>query len=167
MFFVQWFRSHLLLPWKPQLCKIYKRCLVADHFGRNATDWELKEENDPKHMSRNGDRTIQLKELIWPSISPDLNSIEKLLKMNLAKKKKSSNLQGISFTDKKTMEEFFKEFNQSMENRISDVISNKRDFIMYWWSEHQINFNNIFKYLIFCFLWKNWWRPETFVEYCR
>ena len=46
-------------------------------------------------------------------MSSNLNPIEnvwKLLKMNLAKRK-SSNLQGISFSDKKRMEEFSKGFN--------------------------------------------------------
>ena len=101
------------------LCKIYKRCLLPtarDHFGRNATDWELQEDNDPKHMSRlakqwRSNNSIQ--RIDWPFMSPDLNPIEniwKLLKMNLAKTK-SSNLQGISFSDKKRMEEFSKGFN--------------------------------------------------------
>ena len=70
-------------------------------------------------------------------MSPDLNSIEnvwKLLKMNLAKK--SSNLQGISFSDKKKeWKNFPKDLTinlvRSMKNRISDVISNKGDFNMY------------------------------------
>ena len=77
------------------LCKIYKRCLLPtarDHFGRNATDWELQEDNDPKHMSRlakqwRSNNSIQ--RIDWPSMSPDLNPIEnvwKLLKMNLAKR---------------------------------------------------------------------------------
>ena len=36
-------------------CKIYKRCLLPtarDYFGRNATDWELQEDDDPKHKFR-------------------------------------------------------------------------------------------------------------------
>ena len=73
----------------------------------------------------------------WPSMSPDLNPIEnvwKLLKMNLAKK----NLQtykALVSAIKKEWKNFPKDLTinlvRSMENRISDVISNKGDFIMY------------------------------------
>ena len=49
------------------LCKIYKRCLLPtarDHFGRNATDWELQIQSICPALQNNGDRTIQFKELI-------------------------------------------------------------------------------------------------------
>ena len=124
-------------------CKIYKRCLLptaGDHFGRNATDWELQEDNDPKHMSRlakqwRSNNSIQ--RIDWPSMSPNLNPIEnvsKLLKMNLAKKNLRTYKASVSAI-KKEWKNFPKDLTinlvRSMENRISDVISNKGDFIMY------------------------------------
>ena len=124
--------------------KIYKRCLLPtarDHFGRNATDWELQEDNDPKHMSCfakqwRSDNSIQ--RIDWPSMSPDLSPIEnvwKLLRMNSAKKKNLRTYKALVSAIKKEWKNFPKDLTinllPSMENCISDVISNKGDFITY------------------------------------
>ena len=77
------------------LCRIYKRYLLPtarDHFGRNSTNWALQENNEPKHTSQLAKQRrskYEVQGIDWPSMSPDLNSIEnvwKLLKMNLARK---------------------------------------------------------------------------------
>ena len=64
------------------MCTIYERGLLSSVnrlFGVDDDNWILQEDNDPKHRSKiakswkveNG-----IKELPWPSMSPDQNPIE-------------------------------------------------------------------------------------------
>jgi len=125
------------------LCKVYKRCLLPtarDHFGRNSMNWEFQEDNDPKHLSKLAKEwktKHRIQRMDWPSMSPDINPIEnvwKLLKMNLANKNLRTYKSLVSAI-KKEWKAFPKDLTtnlvRSMKNRVSDVISNNGDFIMY------------------------------------
>ena len=125
------------------LCRIYKRYLlptVRDHFGRNSTNWALQEDNAPKNTSQLAKQwrsKYEVQRIDWPSMSPDLNPIEnvwKLLKMNLARKNVRT-YKSLVAAVKKELKAFPKDLTtnlvRSMKNRISDVISNKGNFIMY------------------------------------
>ena len=125
------------------LCRIYKRHLLPtarDYFGQNSTNWALQEDNDPKHtfqLAKQWRSKYEVQQIDWPSMLPDLNSIEKvwkLLKMNLARKNLRTYKSLVSAI-KKEWKAFPKDLTtnllRSMENRISDIISDKGAFIMY------------------------------------
>ena len=113
---------------------------ARNQFGRKSNEWTLQKDNDPEHMSKLANEwTLKhgIHRIQWPSILLDLNPIEsmwKLLKMNLARKNLRSCKLLVSGA-KKEWNAFPKDLAtnlvQSIKNRISDVIANKGDFIMY------------------------------------
>ena len=125
------------------LCTIYETTLLPsaeNFFGEDNHNWKLQEDNDPKHTSRKAQKwrsRNHVKRISWPSQSPDLNPIENvwaILKANISNHKPTSTKELIRII-KKEWEKLDKTFAEnlvsSMKNRISLVISNKGDHILY------------------------------------
>ena len=125
------------------LCIIYKNTLLPSavtFFGKGKNKWILQEDNDPKHRSKKAQNWKvhnQIKNLPWPSQSPDLNPMENvwaILKANVADHKVTSVKELISVIKKewkKLDSSFCKNLIISMKNIISLVLSNKGDHILY------------------------------------
>jgi transposase len=125
------------------MCDIYKRGLLPtarNQFGPDSTSWKLLEDNDPKHASKLAKKWKAengVKNIDWPSASPDVNPIENvwnLVKMSLQKKKLKtprSLARAIKRQWKTLPQELAVKLVDSMKNRVSDVIENKGDFILY------------------------------------
>ena len=76
---------------------------------------------------------FEVQRIDWPSMSPDLNSIEnvwKLLKMNLARKNLRT-YKSLVFAIKKEWKAFSKDRTTNLVPSMKNRISNKGDFIMY------------------------------------
>jgi transposase len=126
-----------------KMCDIYKRGLLPtarNHFGPDSTSWKLLEDNDPKHTSKLAKKWKAengVKNIDWPSASPDVNPIEnvwKVVKMSLEKKKlkdPKSLARAIKRQWKALPKEMAAKLVDSMKSRISDVIENKGDYILY------------------------------------
>jgi transposase len=125
------------------LCTIYKTTLLPSAgilFGKDNHSWILQEDNDPKHMSKKAQKwrkENQVKRISWPAQSPDLNPIENVwsvLKANVSNYKPSSTKE-LKRIIKKEWKKFDKIFAEnlvgSMKNRISNVISNKGDHVLF------------------------------------
>ena len=78
------------------MCNIYERGLLPSVnrlFGVDDNSWILQEDNDPKHRSKrakNWKAENDIKELPWPSMSPNQNPIEnvwRIMKIRISKKK--------------------------------------------------------------------------------
>jgi hypothetical protein len=125
------------------LCTIYKKTLLPsarNFFGENNHSWKLQEDNDPKHMSEKAQKwreENQVKRISWPSQSPDLNPMENVwavLKANVGNYKPTSIKDLIRIIKrewKKLGREFAENLVLSMKNRISLILSNKGDHILY------------------------------------
>ena len=125
------------------MCDIYKRGLLPKarkQFGHDSMLWKLQENNDSKHRSKlpvNWKRNNGVHEIYWPSMSPDLASIEnvwQLLKMNLRRKKIRSYLSLVSAIKrqwKSLPSELAVKLVHSMNNRISEVTESHSDFIFH------------------------------------
>jgi transposase len=125
------------------LCTIYKTTLLSSarkFFGRDDHSWFLQEDNDPKHMSGKAQRwrkENQVKRISWPSQSPDLNPIENvwaILKANISNYEPTSTKDLIEIIKKewKALNNVFaKNLVVSMKNRISLILANKGDHILY------------------------------------
>lgn len=125
------------------MCDIYKSGLLPtarDQFGPDSTSWKLLEDNDPKHTSKLAKKWKEengVKNIEWPAASPDINPIENVwmpVKMSL-QKKKIKTPRGLAHAIKKQWralpQELAVKLVDSMKNRVSDVIENKGDFILY------------------------------------
>jgi transposase len=125
------------------MCEIYKKGLlpsVSEFFGEGNLDWFLQEDNDPKHRSRiakNWKAEKGIKELPWPSMSPDQNPIENVwhvMKLNL-KKKKIHTVNGLKGELTKEWNrlpsEFAAKLVDSMKRRIMALIESNGDYTMY------------------------------------
>ena len=124
------------------MCKIYQHGLLPTarkQFGSDSMLWKLQEDNDPKHTSKIAtswrcEKSIE--KTGWPSMSPDLAPIEnvwQLLKMKLRKqnfKNYESLVSAIKREWKTLSQELAVKLVHSMENRISDVVESKGDFIL-------------------------------------
>ena len=125
------------------LCHIYKTTLLSSTrqlFGADDQSWILQEDNDPKHKSKKAQKwrdDHQVERISWPSQSPDLNPIENVwavLKANISNYKPASAKELIRII-KKEWKKFDVVFAEnlvtSMKNRVSLVLSNKGDHILY------------------------------------
>lgn len=125
------------------LCIIYKTTLLLSarkFFGDHDHSWKLQEDNDPKHMSKKAQKWRKennINRISWPSQSPDLNPMENVwavLKANVGNHKPTSVtdlIRIIKMEWKKLDKTFAKNLVISMKNRISEVISNEGDHILY------------------------------------
>ncbi|HWY33658.1 MAG TPA: transposase [Nitrosopumilaceae archaeon] len=125
------------------LYTIYKTTLLPSagiFFGKHNHSWILQEDNDPKHTSKKAQKwrtDNQVKRISWPSQSPDLNPMENVwavLKANVSNHKPTSTKELIRIIQKewKKLDKTFAEnLVLSMKNRISLVLSNKGDHILY------------------------------------
>ena len=81
------------------MCDIYKRGLAPTarkQFGLDSTIWELQEDNDSKHTSKltlKWKANHRIQKIDWPSMSPDLASIENVLVASQDKIKRKKVLQ--------------------------------------------------------------------------
>jgi len=98
------------------------------------------EDNDPKHTSKlakNWKEENGVKNVEWPAASPDCNPIEnvwQLVKLSLQKKNLKtprSLARAIKKQWKALPQELAVKLVDSMKNRVSDVIENKGDYILY------------------------------------
>ena len=121
---------------------IYKHDLVPTvrkQFGLDSTIWELQEDNDPKHTSKqalNWKASHRIQKIDWPSMSPNLAPIEnvrQLLKTKL-RKKDFTNCQSLISAIKQEWKslplDLATKLVYSMNNRISEVIKSDDDFIL-------------------------------------
>ena len=125
------------------LCTIYKKTLLPsarNFFGEGDHSWKLQEDNDPKHTSGKAQKwrsRNNIKRISWPSQSPDLNPMENVLavlKANISNHKPKSTKDLIRIIKKewKVLDEgFAKNLVISMKNRISHVLYNKGDHILF------------------------------------
>lgn len=125
------------------LCKIYQHALlptVATQFGLEDECWQLQEDNDPKHRSKmatSWKTEKNINNIDWPSRSPELAPMENvwhILKMNLRKKNLKtyrSLVLAIKREWNKLPTELALKLSQSMKTRISELVANQGDFIMY------------------------------------
>jgi hypothetical protein len=126
-----------------KLCEIYKHTLLPTaitFFGEDKDKWILQEDNDPKHLSKKAQNwkvDNQINRLSWPSQSPDLNPMENVwavLKANVSKYKPASAKELVRVIKKewKSLDPTFaKNLVISMQNRISSIISNEGDHLLY------------------------------------
>jgi transposase len=125
------------------LYTIYKTTLLSSaryFFGKDSHNWILQEDNDPKHMSikaQNWKEEHKINRISWPSQSPDLNPIENVwsvLKANISNYQPTSTKELMKIIQKewKKLDKTFAEnLVTSMKNRISHILSNKGDHILY------------------------------------
>jgi transposase len=125
------------------LCTIYKKTLLSsarNFFGEDDNSWKLQEDNDPKHTSGKAQKWRKdnnVKNISWPSQSPDLNPMENVwavLKANISNYKPRSVKHLISIIKKewKKLDSIFAEnLVLSMKNRISLILANEGDHILY------------------------------------
>ena len=125
------------------LCTIYKTTLLSSArklFGRDNHSWRLQEDNDPKHTSEKAERwrnEHDINRISWPSQSPDLNPMENVwavLKANVSNHKPTSTKDLIRIIRKewKALDKVFAEnLVGSMKNRISLLLSNNGDHLLY------------------------------------
>ena len=126
-----------------KLCEIYKHTLLPTaitFFGEDKDKWILQEDNDPKHLSKKAQNwkvDNQINRLSWSSQSPDLNPMENVwavLKANVSKYKPASAKELVRVIKKewKALDPTFaKNLVISMQNRISSIISNEGDHLLY------------------------------------
>lgn len=125
------------------MCTIYERGLLSSVnrlFGVDDDNWILQEDNDPKHRSKiakswkveNG-----IKELPWPSMSPDQNPIEnvwRIMKIRISKKKirTISGLKAELVKEWKSLpNELARNLVESMQRRITALIEANGDYTLY------------------------------------
>jgi transposase len=125
------------------LCTIYKKTLLPSarkFFGEGDNSWKLQEDNDPKHTSRKAQKwkdNNHINRISWPSQSPDLNPMENVwavLKANVSNFKPTSRKHLIKIIKKewKNLDKVFaNNLVLSMKNRISLIVNNKGDHILY------------------------------------
>ena len=125
------------------MCDIYKRGLLPTarkQFGHDSTLWKLQEDNAPNHTSKlatSWKRNNGVHRTDWPSISPDLSTIEnvwQLLKMKIRSKNLTiyqSLVSAIKREWKSLLPELVTELVHSMNNRISEVVESHGDFILH------------------------------------
>src|SRR5579871_3202526 len=125
------------------LCTIYKKALLPstrNFFGEDDNSWKLQEDNDPKHTSgkvQEWKDNNDINKISWPSQSPDLNLMENVwavLKANVSNYKPTSVKHLIKIIKrewKKLDGVFAKNLVLSMKNRISLIINNEGDHILY------------------------------------
>ena len=125
------------------LYTIYKKTLLPSarkFFEEDENSWKLQEDNDPKHTSGKAQKwkdENDIKRTSWPSQSPDLNPMENLwavLKVNISNYKPTSTKHLIKIIKKewKKLDGVFTEnLVLSMKNRISLIINNESDQILY------------------------------------
>jgi len=125
------------------MCTIYQKGLLPSAqslFGDENPDWILQEDNDPKHRSKlakewkanNG-----IRELPWPSMSPDQNPIEnvwRLMKINI-NRKKITTVNGLRTALINEWRELpislAENLVKSMRNRVTSLIDANGDFTLY------------------------------------
>lgn len=125
------------------MCTIYERGLLSSVnrlFGVDDDNWILQEDNDPKHRSKiakswkveNG-----IKELPWPSMSPDQNPIEnvwRIMKIRISKKKirTINGLKAELVKEWKSLpNELARNLVESMQRRITALIEANGDYTLY------------------------------------
>lgn len=125
------------------LCTIYKKTLLPSarkFFEEDDNSWKLQEDNDPKHTSGKAQKwkdENDINRISWPSQSPDLNPMENVwavLKANISNYKPTSTKHLIKIIKKewKKLDGVFAEnLVLSMKNRISLIINNEGDHILY------------------------------------
>ena len=125
------------------LCTIYENTLLSSarkFFGEDNHSWKLQEDNDPKHRSGKAQKWKKknyIKRISWPSQSPDLNPMENIwavLKANIGNYKPTSLKDLIRIIEKewKALDKIFAEnLVTSMKNRISLILANEGDHILY------------------------------------
>src|SRR5579871_6859540 len=125
------------------LCIIYKKSLLPSarkFFGEDDNNWKLQEDNDLKHTSRkvqNWKDENDIKRIFWLSQSLDLNPMENvwaILKANVSNYKPIStkNLIKIIKKEWRKLDRVFTEnLVLSIKNRISLIINNEDDHILY------------------------------------
>jgi transposase len=125
------------------LCTIYKKTLlpsVRNFFGEDDNNWKLQEDNDPKHTSGKAQKwkdENDIKRISWPSQSPDLNPMENvwaILKANVGNYKPTSTKDLIKIIKKEWRKldgVFAENLVLSMKNRISLIVNNEGDHILY------------------------------------
>ena len=126
-----------------RLTEIYEEALLPsalDLFGDSQDPWFLQEDNDPKHMSRLAKewrRLHSVNRIPWPSQSPDLNPMENVwgvLEANVAQRMCRTEM-GLKRAIKEEWanlsEDFGRKLVESVPKRLSAVIDNKGDYILY------------------------------------
>src|SRR5579871_3390565 len=125
------------------LCTIYKKTLLPSarkFFGEDNDSWKLQEDNDPKYTSGKAQtwkKDNDVNNISCPSQSPDLNPMENVwavLKANVSNYKPRSTQHLIKIIKKEWKKldgVFAKNLVLSMKNRISLILSNEGDHILY------------------------------------
>ena len=113
---------------------------VRNFFGQDDNSRKLQEDNDPKHTSGKAQKWKEnnhISRISWPSQSLDLNPMENVwavLKANISNYKPTSTKHLIKIIKKewKKLDGVFAEnLVLSMKNRISLIVNNEGDHILY------------------------------------
>ena len=125
-----------------KMCEIYSRALLPSIGALipNGSDWELQEDNDPKHMSKVAKKWKEengVNRMSWPAMSPDMNPKENVwavLKSRVAFKK-PKNLKSLVRNIRKEWRtlshEYAEKLVSSMSSRVQALINASGDYTLF------------------------------------